>query len=200
MPPDPASRALTRYVAHVVNANAAILNNLMFTHLDYAAIGLSELSPMERIDVAVIGAGVTGLASARAIAFAERGRSICVLERHPRPGHGHEHAQQRRHPRRHLLSRRLAQGAAVRRGRAICCTSSARATACRTCARGKLIVAHDEHEIAQLEALQRRGAANGVAGLEIVDRAFIAAREPAVNTRLRAAGRPTAASSTPRSS
>jgi hypothetical protein len=26
-------------VAHVVNANAAILNNLLFTHLDYAAIG-----------------------------------------------------------------------------------------------------------------------------------------------------------------
>ena len=41
-------RALTREVpvalalvqsAHVANANAAILNNLLFTHLDYAAIG-----------------------------------------------------------------------------------------------------------------------------------------------------------------
>src|SRR6185295_14800581 len=39
---------------------------------------------MERIDVAVIGGGVTGLASARAIAA--RGLSTCVLERHPRPG------------------------------------------------------------------------------------------------------------------
>ena len=39
---------------------------------------------MERIDVAVIGAGVTGLASARAIAAARP--SVCVLERHPRPG------------------------------------------------------------------------------------------------------------------
>ena len=39
---------------------------------------------MERIDVAVIGAGVTGLASA--LALAARGRSVCVLERHPRPG------------------------------------------------------------------------------------------------------------------
>ena len=26
-------------LAHTLNANAAILNNLMFTHLDYAAIG-----------------------------------------------------------------------------------------------------------------------------------------------------------------
>src|ERR671918_664696 len=39
---------------------------------------------MEHIDVAVIGAGVTGLASARALA--RRGLSVCVLERHPRPG------------------------------------------------------------------------------------------------------------------
>lgn len=35
---DPAAAALTR-VAHAVNANAAILNSLMFTHLDYAAVG-----------------------------------------------------------------------------------------------------------------------------------------------------------------
>jgi L-2-hydroxyglutarate oxidase LhgO len=48
---------------------------------------------------------------------------------------------------------------------------------------GKLIVAHDAHELEELEALQRRGTDNGVTGLEIVDRAFIAAREPAVNTR-----------------
>jgi L-2-hydroxyglutarate oxidase LhgO len=39
---------------------------------------------MERIDVAVIGGGVTGLASARAIA--QQGFSTCILERHPRPG------------------------------------------------------------------------------------------------------------------
>jgi O-antigen chain-terminating methyltransferase len=35
---DPSAAALTG-LAHVVNANAVILNNLMFTHLDYAAIG-----------------------------------------------------------------------------------------------------------------------------------------------------------------
>src|SRR5216110_1757979 len=39
---------------------------------------------MEKVDVAVIGAGVTGLASARAVAGREL--SVCVLERHPRPG------------------------------------------------------------------------------------------------------------------
>src|SRR5262245_35383229 len=39
---------------------------------------------MERIDVAVIGAGVTGLASA--VAIAQQGRSVCVIERHHRAG------------------------------------------------------------------------------------------------------------------
>ncbi|OLC46825.1 MAG: hypothetical protein AUH43_13140 [Acidobacteria bacterium 13_1_40CM_65_14] len=35
---DPSSIALAR-MAHTINANAIILNNLMFTHLDYAVIG-----------------------------------------------------------------------------------------------------------------------------------------------------------------
>ena len=35
---DPPARALQE-IAHTVNRNAAILNNLMFSHLDYAAIG-----------------------------------------------------------------------------------------------------------------------------------------------------------------
>ncbi|HEX5480523.1 MAG TPA: FAD-dependent oxidoreductase, partial [Dehalococcoidia bacterium] len=39
---------------------------------------------MAEIDVAVIGGGAVGLAIAAEIAG--RGRSVCVLERHPRPG------------------------------------------------------------------------------------------------------------------
>jgi O-antigen chain-terminating methyltransferase len=35
---DPTSIAMAR-IAHTVNANAAVLNNLMFTHLDYAIVG-----------------------------------------------------------------------------------------------------------------------------------------------------------------
>ena len=41
---------------------------------------------MEQIDTAVIGGGVVGLAAA--LAIARRGRSVCVLEREPRPGMG----------------------------------------------------------------------------------------------------------------
>ena len=36
--PDPTSRAMVQ-IAHTINANAAILNSLLFTYLDYAAIG-----------------------------------------------------------------------------------------------------------------------------------------------------------------
>ncbi|PYR56924.1 MAG: hypothetical protein DMF91_20720 [Acidobacteria bacterium] len=61
---------------------------------------------MEQIDVAVIGAGVTGLASA--LAVAERGRSVCVVERHPRAGLD-------THPCRHLLPDRHVKGEAMRR-------------------------------------------------------------------------------------
>jgi glycerol-3-phosphate dehydrogenase len=139
-----------------------------------------ESSNVTAIDVAVIGGGVTGLAAARAIAAS--GASVCVLERHPRPGmdtsthnSGVIHAGLY-YPAGSLKARLCVEG---------------RELMYEFCARygvphvrsGKLIVAHDDHEVQELEILQRRGAGNGVAGLEIVDRAFIVAREPAVNTR-----------------
>jgi glycerol-3-phosphate dehydrogenase len=45
---------------------------------------------------------------------------------------------------------------------------------------GKLIVVSDDHEVEELERLRARGEANGVRGLEVVDRAFIRQREPHV--------------------
>jgi L-2-hydroxyglutarate oxidase LhgO len=133
---------------------------------------------VEQIDVAVIGGGVTGLASAWAIA--QRGHSTCVLERHPRPGldtsthnSGVIHAGLY-YPTGTLKARLSVEG---------------RRLLYEFCARygvphvhsGKLIVAHDDGEIHQLEALRERGTANGVEGLTIVDRTFIVSREPAVS-------------------
>jgi L-2-hydroxyglutarate oxidase LhgO len=43
---------------------------------------------------------------------------------------------------------------------------------------GKLVVAHDAKQEAELEHLAENGRANGVAGLRIVDRAAVRAREP----------------------
>jgi L-2-hydroxyglutarate oxidase LhgO len=135
---------------------------------------------MERIDVAVIGGGVTGLASARAIA--QRGLSVCVLERHPRPGQdtsthnsGVIHAGLY-YPAGTLKARLCVEG---RQSMYAFCAEHG-VPHVRS---GKLVVAHDESEVHQLEALQRRGTENGATGLAIVDRAFILAKEPAVNTR-----------------
>ena len=133
---------------------------------------------MEHIDVAIIGGGVTGLAAARAIA--SRQHSVCVLERHPRPGldtsthnSGVIHAGLYHAP--DTLKARLCV-----EGRPLLyefCRD--RGVAHARC--GKLLVAVRDRDVAQLEAILARGRANGVAGLEIVDRAFIARREPAVN-------------------
>src|SRR5580704_9327351 len=130
---------------------------------------------MESIDVAVIGGGVTGLAAA--LAISERGRSVCVLERHARPGldtsthnsgviHGGMY-----YPQGSLKGQLCIEGRRLLY--AFCAQRGVPHARC-----GKLIVAHDESEVAALEALWRRGTANGVEGLELVDRAFIARREP----------------------
>ena len=133
---------------------------------------------MERIDVAVIGAGVTGLACARAIA--SRGLSVCVLERHARPGletsthnSGVIHAGIY-YPAGSLKARLSVEGA-----RLLYAFAAANGIPHRRC--GKIIVAAETHEMPGLEALLLRGRGNGVEGLEIVDRRFVARREPHVH-------------------
>ena len=133
---------------------------------------------MESIDVAVIGGGVTGLASARAIA--RRGVSVCVLERHARPGldtsthnSGVIHAGIY-HPKDSLKARLCVEGRHLMYE--FCARHDVPHAHC-----GKIIVAGDAHEADQLGALLARGAGNGVEGLEMVDASFVARREPHVH-------------------
>jgi L-2-hydroxyglutarate oxidase LhgO len=130
------------------------------------------------IDVAVIGAGVSGLASARAIA--QTGRTVCVLERHPRPGQdtsthnsGVIHAGIY-YPAGTLKARLCVEGR--HRLYAFCAEHGVPHVKC-----GKMIVAHDETEQHQLDALLAKGRANDVEGLELVDRAFMTRREPNIS-------------------
>jgi L-2-hydroxyglutarate oxidase LhgO len=132
---------------------------------------------MEHIDVVVVGAGVTGLASARAMAL--QGLSVCVLERHQRPGqdtstrnsgviHGGMY-----YPAGSLKARLCVEGRHLMYE--FCARHGVPHARC-----GKLIVAHDDAELRELEGLHAKGVANGVEGLAIVDRAFMTSREPAI--------------------
>ncbi len=133
---------------------------------------------MEQIDTAVIGGGVVGLAAA--LAVARRGRSVCVLEKEPRPGMGTStHNSQVIHaglyyPAGSLKARHCVDGA-----RMMYEFCAAHGVPHRRC--GKLVVAHDEGEVPALEQLRAKGIANGVEGLEVVDAAFVRAREPHVH-------------------
>lgn len=126
--------------------------------------------------VVVIGAGVVGLASA--CALARRGRTVCVIERHARPGQdtsthnsGVIHAGLY-YPPGSLKARLCVDG----RDRLFAFCEEHRVPAVRC---GKLIVGSTAEDERALEALRSNAESNG-ARLEWVDTTFIRAREPHV--------------------
>jgi L-2-hydroxyglutarate oxidase LhgO len=135
---------------------------------------------MESIDTAVIGGGLVGLAAA--LSVAQRGRSVCVLEREPRPGMGTStHNSQVIHAGIYYPAGTLKAKHCVEGARMLYDFCERHAVPHLRC--GKLIVGQDDHDIEGLEKLKARGEANGVEGLVLVDEAFIRAREPHVRAR-----------------
>lgn len=134
----------------------------------------------ERVDCVVIGAGVIGLAVARALALA--GREVLVLEAQDSFG---TQASARNSEVIHaglyyrpgsLKARLCVQGRQL-----LYAYCSERAVAHRRC--GKLLVAGNAAQEAELHAIQARGQANGVADLRWLSRDQARALEPALECR-----------------
>ena len=125
----------------------------------------------------MIGAGVVGLAIARALAL--QGRDVLVIERHARIG---EETSSRNseviHAGIHYPPDSMKAKLCVRGKELLyryCRDRSIRHKRC-----GKLIVATNEAQHAELEAIQALGQASGVDDLTIVDRAGAAVLEPGI--------------------
>ena len=131
--------------------------------------------PMDRVDCIVIGAGVVGLACARAIAQA--GRDVVIVEREPAFGTGISARNSEvvhaglYYPTGSRKARWCVRGAQL-----LYDYCARRGVAHRRC--GKLLVATRDADIAALEALHLQGIANGVDGLARLTRAEAQALEP----------------------
>ncbi len=137
-------------------------------------------SPQEapsEVDVAVVGAGIVGLATARELHVRRPEHSLAVLDAADRLGSGQTGAN----------SGVIHAGIYYTPGslKARLCVAGARALY-DYCDRhaigykrsGKLIVARSERELARLDELERRGRSNGVPGLRRIDAAGILEIEP----------------------
>jgi L-2-hydroxyglutarate oxidase LhgO len=133
---------------------------------------------MERVDCVVIGAGVVGLAVARALAL--EGREVLVLEAEAAIGTGTSSRNSEvihagiYYPQGSLKARLCVAGRD-----ALYAFCDSHGVPYRRC--GKLIVATDESQLPGLLALQEHGAANGVDDLHRLDGDEVKALEPQLN-------------------
>jgi L-2-hydroxyglutarate oxidase len=139
-----------------------------------------DAAPPSSCDLAVVGAGIVGLAVARELGRRHPRSRVCVLERAHAIGSGQTgrnsgviHAGIY-YPPGSLKARLCVEGA-----RAMYALCADRDIAHERC--GKLIVATRPSELDRLDALERRGRANGVPGLRRVGPEGIRELEPAVS-------------------
>lgn len=132
---------------------------------------------MSSYDVAVIGGGIVGLATARELLGRHAGLKLVVLEKEDGLArHQSGHNSGVIHSGVYYAPGSLKAKLCVEGSRALYRYCEARGLpAERT---GKLIVATDETELPRLQALYERGGANGVEGLELIDGEAIKEIEP----------------------
>jgi L-2-hydroxyglutarate oxidase LhgO len=132
---------------------------------------------MDQVDIAVIGAGVVGLAIARELAL--RGREVIVIEAANAFGTGISSRNSEvihaglYYPAGSLKARLCVRGNAL-----LYEYCAARGIAHQRC--GKLVVATREQDLPRLQQIAASGAANGVDDLRLLDRRQTLAMEPAL--------------------
>ena len=135
--------------------------------------------PPRACDLVVVGAGIVGLATAREMATRHDGLGVCVLEREPRiASHQTGRSSGVIHTGVYYKPGSLKAGLCVAGARELYAYCEQRGIPAKRT--GKLIVATRESELERLAELERRGLANGVAGLRILAAGEIAEVEPHV--------------------
>ena len=133
----------------------------------------------EKLDCVVVGAGVVGLAVARALAI--EGREVVVLESESKPGlHLSGRNSEVIHAGIYYPANSLKARLCVRGKKLLYSYCEDRGVNFKQI--GKVIVACSEEEVGDLAALKDRAEANGVADLRILGKAEIAGVEPAVES------------------
>jgi L-2-hydroxyglutarate oxidase LhgO len=130
---------------------------------------------MERANIVIIGGGVVGCAVARAVS--RRWTDVFLVEQSPNLGmatstrnSGVIHSGIY-YPQDSLKARLCVEG--NRQLYSFCAENNVPHRNC-----GKLVVAHDTSQVAELEHLAENGRRNGVAGLRLLDRHAVREREP----------------------
>ncbi len=131
---------------------------------------------MTRADVAVIGAGILGLATARALVLQRRGLSVVVVDKEDRvAAHQTGHNSGVIHAGIYYAPGSLKARLSVEGGRHMMEYCAAQGIPVGHT--GKVVVATDASQVPALDELERRAAANGVDTVRL-DSAGIAAHEP----------------------
>jgi L-2-hydroxyglutarate oxidase LhgO len=122
---------------------------------------------MPPYDVAVVGAGIVGLATARELLNRRQALRLAVIDKEPAVGtHQSGHNSGVIHSGVYYAPGSLKARLCVEGAREMYAYCESRGIATERC--GKVIVATDDSELGRLEALHERGMANGVDGLEMI--------------------------------